>query len=74
MIRLSIAILCLATVAQAATPQITPEQQQACMGDYMSFCPAVIPGGGRIIACLRKYGDKVSPSCRAAIREVDLKR
>lgn len=61
-------------MAQAETPQITPAQQQACLGDYQNFCPGVIPGSGRIVACLRKYEDKLSPACRAAVLAVDQKR
>jgi hypothetical protein len=63
-----------ASIAQAETPQITTAQQQACLGDYQNFCPGVIPGGGRIIACLRNYEDKLSTACRAAVHAVDQKR
>ena len=30
------------------------------MGDYEKFCKGVAPGGGRIIACLAKQGDKIA--------------
>ena len=58
------------TVAFAATTQaqnLTAEQRTACQGDYGKFCKGVAPGGGRIIACLNKQGDKVSEACRKVL-------
>jgi Cysteine rich repeat len=55
-------IVALAATAQAQN--LTAEQRTACQGDYSKFCKGVTPGGGRIIACLNRQGDKVSEACR----------
>jgi hypothetical protein len=51
-------------IPQGAIPA---DIQQNCMADYSRLCPAVIPGGGRIIACFRQNAEQVSPQCRKAI-------
>ena len=43
---------------------MTAEQRSACMGDYEKYCKGVAPGGGRIIACLAKESDKITPACK----------
>ncbi|PIK73489.1 hypothetical protein CS379_08140 [Methylobacterium frigidaeris] len=45
----------------------TPEQQQACTPDAMSFCGAFIPDPGRVRACLLSRRASLSPECRTAI-------
>jgi hypothetical protein len=55
----------------AFAQQITEEQRQACFGDYQSFCAGVIPGGGRIIACLRQNQDKISAQCRTVLQATE---
>jgi multidrug efflux system outer membrane protein len=35
-----------------------------CAGDIASFCGSVKPGGGRILECLKKQSDRLSPACR----------
>ncbi len=40
------------------------EGEAACRGDYRKLCNGVKPGGGRIIACLKKQHDQLSPACR----------
>ena len=54
-----------ATMVQAQN--LTAEQRAACQGDYGKFCKGVKPGGGRIIACLNKQGDKISEGCRKVL-------
>lgn len=55
--------------AQAQNQPIgpTPEQRAACQADYDKFCVGMIPGDGRIIACLRKQYDQLSGACRKLI-------
>jgi hypothetical protein len=52
--------------AQVANQPIgpTPEQRAACQADYDKFCVGMIPGDGRIIACLRRQYDELSASCK----------
>jgi hypothetical protein len=45
----------------------TPEQQQACTPDAMSFCGPFIPDAERVRACLLSRRASLSPACRAAI-------
>lgn len=39
-----------------------------CKQDVQSLCPGVKPGEGRIAACLKANREKVSGSCKAAIK------
>jgi hypothetical protein len=52
--------------AQVAIQPIgpTPEQRAACQADYDKFCVGMIPGEGRIVACLRRQYDQLSESCK----------
>ncbi|MET0219502.1 MAG: hypothetical protein ABW213_02475 [Tardiphaga sp.] len=58
-----------AAAAQAPNQSIgpTPEQRAACQADYDKFCVGMIPGDGRIIACLRRQYDQLSDACRKLI-------
>jgi hypothetical protein len=56
-------IATLLCASQAAFAQeLTAEQRSACMGDYEKFCKGTTPGGGRIIACLARSNDKLTPA------------
>jgi hypothetical protein len=61
----------IAIILFIATPAIaqdmTPEQRAACQGDYDKFCKGIIPGGGRIIACLSKNNDKLTVACKRVV-------
>jgi hypothetical protein len=48
--------------AGAATAQ-TAAEQAACRGDFSKLCAGTRPGGGRVLACLGKQKDKLSPAC-----------
>ena len=61
-------------VSQTAFAQeLTAEQRSACMGDYEKFCKSVAPGGGRIIACLAKESDKITPACKKVLTAAEKK-
>ena len=65
------ALLCLAQAASAQ--EMTAAQRDACMGDYEKYCKSVTPGGGRIIACLAKEGDKITPACKKVLTAAEKK-
>ena len=48
--------------------ELTAAQRDACMGDYEKYCKSVVPGGGRIIACLAKESDKLRRPARRCWR------
>ena len=61
-------------ISQAAFAQeMTAEQRNACMGDYEKYCKGVAPGGGRIIACLAKESDKLTPACKKVLAAAEKK-
>ncbi len=57
----------------ALAQELTPEQRSACMGDYEKFCKGVVPGGGRIIACLAKESEKITPACKKVLTAAEKK-
>jgi len=65
------ALLCASQTAFAQ--DLTAAQRSACMGDYEKYCKDVIPGGGRIIACFAKQGDKITQACRKVVADVQKK-
>jgi len=70
------ALLCISQIfiAQSTFAQeLTAEQRSACMGDYEKYCKGVTPGGGRIIACLAKETDKLTPACKKVLAAAEKK-
>lgn len=65
------ALLCASHAAVAQ--ELTAEQRSACTGDYEKFCKGTVPGGGRIIACLAKSSDKLTPACRKVLADAEKK-
>jgi hypothetical protein len=53
--------------AQGLPYQPTPEQRAACETDYNKFCLGMIPGQGRIVACLSRQYDQLSVSCKKLV-------
>ena len=70
-ILIATAILCATPAAFAQ--ELTAAQRDACMGDYEKFCKGVTPGGGRIIACLNKEADKITPACKKVLADAQKK-
>ena len=60
--------LAFVAISQSAVAQ-TAEQQAACSGDFRKLCKGVMPGGGRILDCLAKQKDKLSPACKKVVEE-----
>lgn len=46
----------------------TAEQKAACRADYKKFCTGVMPGGGRLIKCLSKHIDDLTPQCQKVVK------
>jgi hypothetical protein len=65
------ALLC--TSQAALAQELTAAQRNACMGDYEKYCKDVTPGGGRIIACLSKSSDKLTPACKKVLADAEKK-
>ena len=71
MSKLAIAILFTLSVgvtAAARAQQLpTDEQRAACLADYDKFCLGMIPGGGRIIGCLRRNYAQLADACKRVV-------
>ena len=68
---LTVALLCVSQTVFAQ--ELTAEQRSACMGDFEKFCKGTTPGGGRIIACLAKSNDKLTPACKKVLAAAEKK-
>jgi len=56
------------------TPQMRSEAiaiMHACRADYDRLCGDVIPGGGRILACLQAHTRELSQGCVQAIPDAE---
>jgi len=73
MLRAVLIAVLLCACAAAFAQELTAEQRNACMGDYEKFCKGTVPGGGRIIACLAKSSDKLTPACRKVLADAEKK-
>jgi hypothetical protein len=73
MLRIILTAALLSASSAALAQQLTAAQRDACMGDYQKYCKDVTPGGGRIIACLAKESDKLTPACRKVLGEAEKK-
>lgn len=71
--RIIIATAALLFASSAMAQELTAAQRDACMGDYEKFCKGTVPGGGRIIACLAKQNDKLTPACKKVLAEAEKK-
>ncbi|WP_315719854.1 MULTISPECIES: hypothetical protein [unclassified Bradyrhizobium] len=69
--KLATAILFTLTVAAVpaahAQRQPTDEERAACQADYDKFCLGLIPGGGRIIACLTRNYAQLADACKKMV-------
>jgi hypothetical protein len=65
------ALLCASQTA--FSQELTAEQRSACKGDFQKYCKGTTPGGGRIIACLAKSNDKLTPACKKVLADAEKK-
>jgi hypothetical protein len=68
----AVAVLGMPGLGSAAGQDVPPKVRSACMADYARNCSLVIPGNGRVIACMRENIAKLEPECQAALREAKL--
>jgi cysteine rich repeat protein len=61
-------------VACSAQAQVPPQMRgeamalmQVCRGDYDRLCAGVMPGGGRVLACLQNHTNQLSAACGQAM-------
>ncbi|QOZ29179.1 cysteine rich repeat-containing protein [Bradyrhizobium sp. CCBAU 51753] len=73
MLRIVLTAVLLTAAGGAFAQELTAAQRDACMGDYEKFCKSVTPGGGRIIACLAKESDKLTPACKKVLAAAEKK-
>jgi hypothetical protein len=73
MLRITIATAALLFASGAIAQELSAAQRDACMGDYEKFCKGVMPGGGRIIACLAKENEKLTPACQKVLAAAEKK-
>jgi hypothetical protein len=57
----------LVVFASSLMAQSATNFRSACMEDYRRHCFGVMPGGGRILACLDKHMDELKPACVKAV-------
>ena len=63
-----VALVAVMGAAQSATAQMNlREIRSVCMSDYHSYCSGVMPGSGRIFACLNEHMSKLSPACAKVV-------
>lgn len=51
----------------AADENLVQSITVGCKVELEKYCGNVTPGGGRVLACLYAYGDKLSPKCEYAL-------
>ncbi|MBI1860580.1 MAG: hypothetical protein HYR96_06660 [Deltaproteobacteria bacterium] len=61
MMRLGTLLLFVAFHAHGASDVL----QGPCKADVMNYCKSIKPGSGRILRCLRRNADRLSPDCKA---------
>ena len=54
--------------------QFIREFGQACKGDIERVCPAIEPGGGRVIGCLGQHQLELSNGCQAVLERISAAR
>ena len=58
--------LALALGPGAAMAQ-TAAEREACQADFEKYCPGVEPGGWRVLECLGKHLDQLTPQCKSMV-------
>ena len=45
----------------------TAAEREACQADFEKYCAGVQPGGGRVVECLSKHLDQLTPQCKTVV-------
>jgi hypothetical protein len=64
---LAFAFLSVMLVAGPALADTESDLLKACTTDVEKLCKGIVPGGGKIAACLQKHENQVSVGCAKAI-------
>jgi hypothetical protein len=68
MLKLRLAVVVLAVgCSSSALAQLTADKRTACKPEFDAYCAATIPGGGRIIACLKDHYDQLGLACKKVL-------
>jgi hypothetical protein len=59
--------LLVAGPVRSAEQSLADSVKSACSKELSTFCKGVVPGEGRILACLYAFEDKVSDKCEYAV-------
>jgi hypothetical protein len=63
-------ILTIISIAPAYADQdAARDVAENCKVELDTYCKDVTPGGGRILACLHAYSDKLSDTCKASVQD-----
>ena len=61
-------VLCLALGLSAGVALAqTAAEREACQADFEKYCAGVQPGGGRVVECLSKHLDQLTPQCKTVV-------
>jgi len=60
-------LLAALVLGTSACPRRTPEGLEPCAAELPTLCNKVDPGEGRLLACLRKHDDALTPPCRERV-------
>lgn len=73
MLRVSLIVAMLCVPGLARAQEISAEQRAACRNDFEKYCSGVMPGGGRILACLSRETANLTDACRKALAAAEKK-
>ncbi|MDQ6436538.1 cysteine rich repeat-containing protein [Mesorhizobium sp. LHD-90] len=65
--KINVVAIALALLAAGNAFAQTAAEREACAADYQKFCSDVAPGGGKILECLAKQKDQLSPACQKVV-------
>jgi hypothetical protein len=67
MSKLSFAAIAFVVAFSGAASSQSADPRGACKADYDKFCAGIMPGGGKVIACLNAKHDQLSATCKTVL-------